>query len=95
MAPQRNQWTYDYEKIADILGITTASLRSSASKGRNQLDPSDLKSVLFYIAVNGPDSLRVDLMKAMIRAEDSAYATPKPKRAKKPAKRPTRKPRLK
>jgi hypothetical protein len=93
MAPPRNEYTYTYETIANILGITVASLRSSASKGRNQLDPADLRSVLFYIAVNGPNDLRVDLMKAMIRAEDSPYATPKPSRAKKPAKRAKRTPR--
>ncbi|WP_430451079.1 hypothetical protein [Rhodopirellula europaea] len=93
MAPPRNQWTYDYETIANILGITVASLRSSASKGRNQLDPSDLKSVLLYIAVNGPDSLRMEILKAMIRTEDSGFASPKPMRAKQPTKRVKRMPR--
>lgn len=60
MPPVPSLWSYNYETLAALSGLSVNSVQQHKTRG--SFDPNDLRSVILWLARNGPDDLRQDIL---------------------------------
>jgi hypothetical protein len=81
------QFTFYYSDILKVTDVSMDALFQHVSRG--ELDPNDLKSIVMWVAKYGSSSVRMNLMRSLIR-EDlhvNSIGKGRKKRAKKVAKK--------
>lgn len=64
MARTPTQWSFDYEDLQKLTGLSGEAVRQA--KSREEFNPDDLGSVILWIGRHGNMDLRRDLMEAML-----------------------------
>jgi len=64
MAPQAQQFCFDYNTLSELTGMTTSGISQHVSRGN--LKPHDLVSVAAFLARHGTEEVRLQIIYKMM-----------------------------